>query len=135
MARRKNKKSKRRLAIFGTLSVLIIFYFIFNLCCYSYKIMVLKKSKNDLEQQLVVLKKNEENLSSDIQKLRDPEYIARFARENYMYSKDGEYILKIEDENVVSEKENVSFDYIYLIVGSGLVFLLICVYIFRKKNK
>ena len=97
--------------------------------------MVLKKSKNDLEQQLVVLKKNEENLSSDIQKLRDPEYIARFARENYMYSKDGEYILKIEDENVVSEKENVSFDYIYLIVGSGLVFLLICVYIFRKKNK
>ena len=60
---------------------------------------VLEKSKSSLESELSTLKKDEENLASDIQKLKDPEYISKFARENYMYSKDGEYIIKIEDKN------------------------------------
>ena len=80
MARRKNKKSRRRLAIFGTLSLIVIGYFLFNLCYYSYRIMVLEKSKSSLESELSTLKKDEENLASDIQKLKDPEYIAKFAR-------------------------------------------------------
>ena len=114
MARRKNKKSRRRLAIFGTLSLIVIGYFLFNLCYYSYRIMVLEKSKSSLESELSTLKKDEENLASDIQKLKDPEYIAKFARENYMYSKDGEYIIKIEDNDVIEDKEVSSFDYKYL---------------------
>ena len=37
----------------------------------------------------------EETLSSDIIKLQDPDYIARFAREKYLYSRNGEIIIKI----------------------------------------
>ena len=48
MARRKNKKAKKRKAIFIPLSLLVIGYFIFNFCYYSYRIMVLEKSKASL---------------------------------------------------------------------------------------
>lgn len=134
MARRKSKKSKRRLAIFGTLSVVAIGYFLFNLCYYSYRITVLEKSKAELENELSTLKKNEESLSSDIQKLKDPEYIAKYARETYMYSKDGEYIIKIEDDDVVESKDSSSFDYKYLIIGSFLCLGIVIIYIVKKKK-
>lgn len=134
MAKRKNKKSKRRLAIFGTLSLIVIGYFIFNLCYYSYKIAVLEKTKKSLEQELSTLETQEEKLNSDIQKLKDPEYIAKYARENYMYSKDGEYIIKTEEEKKEETKTEDTTDYKYLIITSSTCFILILIYIIKKKN-
>lgn len=134
MARRTNKKSKRRIAFFGTFSLIIVFYFVFNLFYYSYRIMVLETTKSNLERELVSLKKKEENLTTDIQKLKDPEYIAKFARENYMYSKNGEYIIKIDNDEVIEESNDASFDYKYLIYGSVLCLGLVFIYIVKKKN-
>ena len=134
MARRKNKKAKKRKAIFIPLSLVVIGYFIFNFCYYSYRIMVLEKSKASLQSELTTLQKKEENLTSDIQKLKDPEYIAKFARENYMYSRDGEYIIKIENDEVIEDKEKSSFDYKYLIYASGGCFVLLIYYVVKKKN-
>ena len=45
------------------------------------------------------LYEEEEILNSDIKKLEDPDYVARYAREKYLYSKDGELIIRIPDEN------------------------------------
>ncbi len=135
MARRKNKKSKRRLAIFGTLSLIVIGYFIATACYYSYKIAVLEKSKKDLQQQLTDLQNQEETLTTDIQKLKDPEYIAKYARENYMYSKDGEYVLKIEDEQKKEEKVEDSIDYKFLLTISSAGFLIIIIYIIQRKKQ
>ena len=42
---------------------------------------------------------NKEKLESDVIKLQDPDYVAKYAREKYLYSKDGELIIKIIDEN------------------------------------
>ena len=131
---KKKTTSKRRLAFFGTLSLFVVGYFIFNLCYYSYRIMVLEKTKSDLENELSVLKDNEETLTSDIQKLKDPEYIAKYARENYMYSRDGEYIIKIDDDNVNEKTDSSSFNYHYLIYGSAFCLGLIIIYIVKKKN-
>ncbi len=39
----------------------------------------------------------EENLKSEIKKLQDPEYLAKYAREKYLYSKDDEIIIKLEE--------------------------------------
>ena len=39
----------------------------------------------------------EEELKSEINKLQDPEYMARYAREKYLYSKKDEIIIKIEE--------------------------------------
>ena len=41
------------------------------------------------------LMQEEKQLKSDVNKLQDPEYVARYAREKYMYTKDGELIIKI----------------------------------------
>ena len=38
-------------------------------------------------------------MQTDVIKLQDPEYVAKYAREKYLYSKDGELIIKIIDEN------------------------------------
>ena len=135
MARRKNKKSKRRLAIFGTLSLIAIGYFIVTACYYSYKIAVLEKSKKQLNEQLTELKKQEKNLTTDIQKLKDPEYIAKYARENYMYSTDGEYILKIEAPEKQQEEVKDTVDYKYLLTISSIGFIIIILYIIKRKKQ
>ena len=36
-------------------------------------------------------------LKNEINKLQDPEYMARYAREKYLYSKNNEIIIKIEE--------------------------------------
>jgi cell division protein FtsB len=36
-------------------------------------------------------------LKEEINRLQDPEYMAKYAREKYLYSKNGEIIIKIED--------------------------------------
>ena len=42
------------------------------------------------------MKKKEAALKVDVEKLQDSDYIARYAREKYLYSKDGEFILNIK---------------------------------------
>ena len=39
----------------------------------------------------------EEATEADIKRLSDPLYVARYAREKYLYSKEGEIILRIEE--------------------------------------
>ena len=41
------------------------------------------------------IKEKESELRVDAGKLQDRDYIARYAREKYSYSKDGEFIIKI----------------------------------------
>ena len=54
------------------------------------------KEKQELDQKLADLKDKEAELRVDVDKLQDPDYIARYAREKYLYSKNGEKILKID---------------------------------------
>ena len=44
------------------------------------------------------LREKEEELKVDADKLQNPDYIARYAREKYLYSKEGEFILQIPEE-------------------------------------
>ena len=54
--------------------------------------------KQDLDNKLTDLKDKEAELRVDVDKLQDPDYIARYAREKYLYSKDGEFIIKIPEK-------------------------------------
>ena len=62
---------------------------------YWVEIFAKYQEKKQLEKKLVKMKEKEEALKVDADKLQDPDYIARYAREKYLYSKDGEFILKI----------------------------------------
>ncbi len=95
---RKKSKSRRRMLLLGFTSLVIIFTTTFTIGKYWIEIFEKYKEKKELEIELTALKEKEEELKVDANKLQNPEYIARYAREKYMYSKDGEYILKIPEE-------------------------------------
>ncbi len=136
MVKRKvTKKSKRRLAIFGTLSIVMIVYAIFTTIYYGANLFKVKNEKKSLETQLKDLQNDEENLRIEIQKLKDPEYVARYARENYLYSKDGEYIIKLDSNEETKEPEKVEDNnYIYYAIV-GVCVIVILVIIIPKKRK
>jgi cell division protein DivIC len=60
----------------------------------------IEKTKNEIKELEVSYSdklEEEENLKEEITRLQDPEYMAKYAREKYLYSKDNEIILKIEE--------------------------------------
>ena len=92
------KKDKRRVLIWTLLIVIIMSYlgvFSFN---YWSKILANKKEKELLEKEYNALLKDERDLKSQITKLQDPDYVAEYAREKFMLSKDGEIIIKVPEE-------------------------------------
>ena len=57
----------------------------------------LKKEISELKTAYMEKLEEEDILNDEISKLQDPEYLAKYAREKYLYSKDDEIIIKIED--------------------------------------
>ena len=96
----KNSKVKkhRRIIFLGFGSILIIIAMSYTLGKYWIEIFDKYREKKELEKELISLKEKEEELKVDANKLQNPDYIARYAREKYLYSKDGEYILQIPEE-------------------------------------
>lgn len=103
MAKRKQKsiarkKARKRMLFLGLSSIIVILVMTFTIGKYWLEIINKYREKNELEKELVSLKEKEEKLKVDANKLQNPDYVARYAREKYLYSKDGEYILKIPEE-------------------------------------
>lgn len=57
----------------------------------------MKKELKALEDEKASLLEQEEATLADIKRLSDPLYIARYAREKYFYSREGELILRMEE--------------------------------------
>ena len=93
--KKNNKKKLKRMLFLGVSSFAIIIGTTYTIGKYWVEIYGKYQEKKELKQQLVVLKEKEEELRVDASKLQDPDYIARYAREKYSYSKDGEIILRI----------------------------------------
>lgn len=97
--RRKMKKKKLRLLLLGCLSFFIIGLTTYTIGKYWFEIYNKYKEKKNLDQELIDLREKEDELRADADRLQDPDYIARYAREKYLYSKDGEFIIKIPEES------------------------------------
>ena len=92
------KKKKR---FFSLVMISILFVFILFCTVFSDLSQIIDNKKNTktLQNEYNSLLEEEEALKKEVIKLQDSEYIARYAREKYMYTKDGEIVLKIiEDE-------------------------------------
>ena len=99
MAKKKtSKKVKSRMflffVIFGTIIASLSYSFFSNV----QKMIEINKQKKELKEKLASLEEEENVLNSDIKKLEDPDYVARYAREKYLYSKEGELIIRIPDD-------------------------------------
>ncbi len=139
MAKKKkvSKSAKKRLLLFGTLSFAVIIYFFITLTTYTLNIIDLNHEKKELKNQLLVLKEDEENLNIELKKLQDPDYIARFARENYLYSKNGEYIIKIQDNKKATKKTDINHEKSirYIVIGVGSFLTILGIYVLRHMTK
>jgi len=128
MASHKRKVAKstlRRLRVFGVLSLICIIYFVFCLCYELYDIHKLKIEETNLKEEYKNLKEKEKELKVQIEQLNDPEYLASYARENYSYSKDGEYIIKLKDTDKKIKKVESDIKVNYVIVGLGIFVVII----------
>ncbi len=96
--RKVSKVKKRRIFLLGFGSIAVIVIMTFTMGKYWIEIFDKYREKKDLENELVSLQEKEEELKVDANKLQNPDYIARYAREKYLYSKDGEIILQIPEE-------------------------------------
>nr|MBP3259351.1 septum formation initiator family protein [Bacilli bacterium] len=127
-----SKSRKRRLAIIGTASIIAFAFFCLTTINYTYKIIKLTNKQNELVETLNNLKTEKEQLDIEIEKLQNEEYIARYARENYLYTKNNEYVIKMQEnsnEIDATEKEinklNNARTYIVYASLAGLVILVI----------
>lgn len=92
------KKYRLRLLIY--LGILISIGAVLSLSCFSTwkQIANNKRTKEELEAKYNELLENEESLEGQVVKLQDPEYVAKYAREKYLFTKDGELIIDMGDE-------------------------------------
>ena len=107
----KKKKKKERSFL---LSLFVIFLLLLALVAVVYndfnRVVVSKREIKELKKKYELLKEEEAALNVEVAKMQDFDYIARYAREKYMFSKDGEIILRIvdpdeKDKNKDSEEE------------------------------
>lgn len=90
-------KATSRLIIIFVFFVTVISTLSYTLFNNLYKINDIKGKLDKLAEEKIVLSEEEARLEADIKRLSDPEYIARYAREKYFYSKEGEIILRMEE--------------------------------------
>lgn len=99
MTKRKlKKKAFKRFLLLLPCTVVLLVVLVVSIGKYWVDIVNKYQENESLQQELIKLKEKELELAVDVQKLEDPEYIARYAREKYLFSKDGEVILKIPEE-------------------------------------
>ena len=97
----KNKKPKNNgNHIFILIVALIILVVVMGMSVSKVIVQIYDKynEASELEVKLADLKDNEEKLESEINRLQDPEYLARYAREKYFYSKENELIIRIPEK-------------------------------------
>ncbi len=99
---RKPKTFAFRFLFFGVFSIVIIATILGSLSRVWISILDKYREKDKLEEKLTLLQEEGDSLSIDVEKLQDPEYQARWLKEKFFYSSDGEYIIRLP--HVDSEK-------------------------------
>lgn len=97
--KRRQKRLTRRLVFFFVIAI-----FAFGaMVTYHLKQRDLQADKKqeyeEMQEKLTSLKQQEEDLTEEINLLQDDDYVLEIARTNYFFSKKGELIFKIPDED------------------------------------
>ena len=94
------------------LSAIVIFVIILISTIFSDAMQIYsnRRETERLKEEYGMLLEKETSLRSEVIKLQDPDYVARYAREKFLYTKDGEKILRIIDGNVVQDTREQVLD-------------------------
>lgn len=95
MERRKSKKEKRRILMISFLVLSLSAFLVKSV--FSDWVQILKNNQqiHELNDKKKVLLDEEASLKSEVTKLENPEYVARYAREKYLYSMPDEIIIRV----------------------------------------
>ena len=96
--RTKIRKFRTRMVLFVPVCLSLIVILVVTIGKYWVDIVNKYQENERLSKELVTLKEKELELKIDVEKLQDPEYLERYAREKYLFTKDGEIVLKLPDE-------------------------------------
>ena len=138
MARKTTAQVKRRLVLTVPITLAIILATTFTSVLELKKIRSYEKEKKTLTLELEKLKEDAESLNLEINRLNSPEYIARYAREKFLYTKDGEKLIIVDEltKEQKIEESNKEIDYLtYILIGVGSLLFITIVYIIVKKSK
>ena len=95
---RKKKRLLRRLALFALITLIVTsslaIYHVQQRMVYAEK----KEEYEQLQEEMDTLQGSEENLREEIELLNEEEYVLEIARSNYFFSKEGEIIFKLPNE-------------------------------------
>jgi cell division protein DivIC len=100
---RKRKLLFRRLAVFALFASVISYLMISTYISQSSAFEKKQEDKEQLEQKLANLQKEQEILDEEIVKLNDDEYIAKLARKEYFLSEKNEIIFNLPKEKKDSQ--------------------------------
>ena len=99
MKKKKSSKAKKRFLVLSVFFVGVVSLSVASIFKDWLEIMSNKQQIASLTSYYDELLEEEASLTSEVTKLHDEDYIARYAREKYMYSLPGEFIIKIPTDN------------------------------------
>ena len=91
------KQAKKRLVLEIVLFLGLLAFLSFTMFKVWLQIMDNKSNLVALNEKYEKLLEEEKQLKSDVNKLQDPDYVARYAREKYLYTRDGELIIRMPE--------------------------------------
>ena len=91
----KTKKEKKRLFIISALIIGLLISLVNSVTDKWTKIVENTSEIGRLTESYEKKLEEEIKLSNEVEKLHDSDYVARYAKEKYMYSKEGETIIRI----------------------------------------
>lgn len=94
--RKKGKKERRRLLLISLITFVLLTFFASGLYKNFMQILNNRKEAAKLEAEYESLIDRQKSLTSEVTKMQDPNYVARYAKEKYLYSQEGEIIIRID---------------------------------------
>lgn len=95
---KKTKKEKKRLFVISTMIVFLLVVLVKSVANDWTEIMDNSHKIKQLNEEYNNLMAEEEKLESDVTKLQDSDYIARYAKEKYLYSEEGDTIIRMDGD-------------------------------------
>ncbi len=96
MNRKKSKKEKKRLILISCLGLSLLTLLVASVYKDWQQILKNRKEEIELTNKYNKLLEDEVKLNAEITKLQDDEYLARYAKEKYMLSANGDTIIQMK---------------------------------------
>lgn len=128
MKKKRRLKLKIRTFVTFIIAIVLFGYVSFSVINYGVSKKKFEAEEQRLRTKLYELKDKETDLNQEISKLKDDDYLARYAREEYLYSKDGEYVIKIDEkskEEVAETKSEIKVPEYVIVLNTLIVATII----------